>query len=251
MNTEINTLETDTIENYASIDAVDFGFLRAIKSSPLTAVNYIYEPDIHETLKQTILGAIDAKNNVLAQRMGGQLFANNTESILMFTETLKSCSLYTNVINTNAKDKFTHDNFKTLPLKCRFDGISVEKGYIIDYSITDNASPYTFQSLAEKNDYHIKAAFACFLARRLFNKSFDYYFIAQEHQRPYNSAIYKCSSAMIQKGEAELLELLSASAYMRHNTNISVSYSAFCPNESGIFDLNVNSDNINPRKFYL
>lgn len=291
VNYKVNELVNDSFDTYRNVDAVNASFLKAIKTSPLTALNpeyketdsmkfgslyhkYVLEkddfyneyfvfdeakrPELDKTMASTKNKAwknellrnstkILAKDEDIKQadNMRKQLFLNNDKAQILIDEALTEVSLYTHLqIPIDGTDEIID-----LPLKCRFDGINIEKGYILDLKTTTDASPFKFPYECAKYGYHIQSAFYAFLAKRVFKKNFDFYFIAQEKTYPYNSAIYKASSNMIQKGEAELVELLPMATRLRKSKNVNLSYEVFCPNKNGIFELDV-FGNTNPREFY-
>lgn len=286
MTIQFNTLVNDSFDTYKAVDAVNASFLKKVKTSPLSALKteisapskalqfgslyhkYILErddffndylifdeskrPDTSKTMAAAVnkewkngllqnekREIIEAEEYKQAEKMGAQLQENNPYSI----ELLKGCqtevSLYV---------KLQFDEYGEFLVKCRFDAINIEKGYIVDLKTASDASPFGFSRDAGKFGYHIQASFYMFLAKMAFGKDFKMYFIAQETKQPYNSAIYNVSQNMRMQGENELKTLLPAALTIK-KTGVTSSYNIFTNNENGVFDLDVPSYYAEPRQF--
>lgn len=289
MGYKINELVADKFSEYKAYDAINASFLKSLKTSPLTALNkhysetdalrfgsiyhkYVLENhdfnneyqvfDENKRPNQTMTMAAkenkewknklcneaktkgiefikpDELNQVEAMR--NQLFENTPYAKTLIDGCITEVSLYTTLLIDG----------REIPVKCRFDGIDVEKGIIADLKTALDASPYGFSRDAGKYNYHIQAAWYMFLARMVFKKDFKMLFIAQEKTQPYNSAIYNVSNEMRIKGENELLTLIEVAAKLQQIEKAG-SYEVFSNNKQGIFDLDIPSYYSGPLNFNL
>lgn len=289
----INELVADTFAQYKAVDAVNASFLKSLKTSPLTALNKHYsetealifgsiyhkyvleEHDFQNEYKifdeskrpeQDKTMASNAnkawKNNLVADAkkkgiefikaddlntvvsMKDQLYENSPFAKKLIEGCMTEVSLYT-ILNINGVK---------LSVKCRFDGINIAEGYILDLKTASDASPNGFSRDAGKYNYHLQSAFYMFLARMVFKKDFKMYFIAQEKVQPYNSAIYNVSHEMRIKGENELIPLLEATQRLKNRVeagNNPGSYEVFTNDNNGVFDLDIPSYYSKPLNFNL
>lgn len=284
----LNQLVKDSFDTYKAVDAVNASFLKAVRTSPLTALKpqisapskalqfgslyhkYILEfddfnneyvvfdeskrPDPTKTMaakenkewKNNLFQSekreiIEAEELQQAQKMQKQLQENCPYAFELLEGCETEVSLYA---------ELNFQEFGKFMVKCRFDAINVEEGYIVDLKTAQDASPFGFSRDAGKYGYHIQAAFYCWLAKGIFKKDFKMYFVSQETKAPYNSAIYNVSHNMRLKGENEIQALLPAALTIKA-TNEALSYSVFSDNENGVFELDIPSYYAEPRQFNL
>lgn len=279
MGYKINQLVADTFAEYKMVDALNASFLKSLKTSPLSALNKHYSetealrfgsmyhkfvlenhdfyneynvfddnkrPEQDKTMASNANKAwknkLDAEAKIkgieyITQKdlseitaMRDQLTVNNPYAINLINSCVTECSLYTK-LNINGVE---------ISVKCRFDGINIAEGYIIDLKTASDASPNGFSKDAGKYNYHIQAAWYIFLARMVFKKEFKMYFIAQEKTQPYNNAVYNVSESMRIKGETELIPLLEAAVKIKQSGNIG-SYEVFSNHPNGVFELDIPS----------
>lgn len=85
--------------------------------------------------------------------------------------------------------------------KCMFraDAINPALGLIIDLKTTTDASPYAFKKTIERYYYHLSAAHYVAGAERIYDRPFQFIFIAQETSYPYKVGLYKMTMASMKK----------------------------------------------------
>lgn len=100
-----------------------------------------------------------------------------------------------------------------LPVKCRCDGINIEKGYIIDVKTTRyDSSSDSFKMALQEHHYDLSAELYRQIASSVYNKEFDFYFIVLS-KADYKCRVYKTSSKTFATGQ---LKLLSAYETYKH-----------------------------------
>ena len=126
----------------------------------------------------------------------------------------------------------------SIPVKCRFDAISVERGAIFDLKTTANATPDGFTREAGKFAYHVQAAFYLRVAEDYFKRPFKFFFLTQETAIPFNALAREVSPGMRQKGDYEIDRLLPAVDHIMKTGEIQ-SYDVFTDDALGIVPLDI------------
>ncbi len=89
-------------------------------------------------------------------------------------------------------------------LRCRFDRLTRDRSYIIDYKSTTDASPDGFSRQIPRMGYHIQDAFYRRCLRALGYPSPRFVFLPQECEPPYDCSLAGCSEALQQIADAEV-----------------------------------------------
>lgn len=282
-----NELISDDFNVYKSVKAVNASMLKAIKKSPLTALTkvaiketeamrfgslyhkYVLEPETFDSeyfvfdesqrpdTTKTMAATVNKqwKNEMLnretrilinetdlktVEAMREQLFENNPMVEEMIEAAQREVSLYTTI----------EINGDKLPVKCRFDAINVEQGYILDLKTASDASPDGFGREAGKFAYHIQCAFYRYVAESVFKRPFKFFFAVQEKTHPFNNCNFFADSETIISGENELLTLLPAALRLAHKPK-AFSYEVFTAHAAGVHSLKIPSFYTKPREFYF
>lgn len=83
------------------------------------------------------------------------------------------------------------------------------ENFIVDYKVTLNASPYSFQRDIYKYGYHLQFAMMHEASKYALNKEInDFIFLPQEKTEPYLTAVYQCEQAMLEYGVKEFKNIL-------------------------------------------
>jgi hypothetical protein len=93
-------------------------------------------------------------------------------------------------------------------LKSKFDGINIERKYIVDLKSISGLS--NFGKQLRSFNYHIQAAFYCRISELLFGEKFDYYWLVVE-KKTGRIALHKCSEELLIEGN-DLIDNSFASA---------------------------------------
>lgn len=211
--TIVNELVKDTISEFNKVDNISLDYIKDVAKNP-------FKTPYTSTLK--INRKDSNKYFNLAQS------ENHPEGTRLIEGCMCDMSLYTSL----QLQDFTID------LKCRFEGINVDEGYILIPVLTNDANPATIATEAINNKLPLEAAYKSFLAQRVFKKSFTVYYLFIELLSDKKTAFYKVAANMRLKGEKELIETLPA-CYILKNSEQELNYSDLCPNENGIFELDI------------
>lgn len=104
---------------------------------------------------------------------------------------------------------FSYNGDYDLWLKARADVASFEKGLLLDYKTTQDASPDEFRRDARKFQYDIQNAFYLDVFNAATDGAFDrFLFAACEKKEPNDAAIYELSDLDVQGGRAKYQQAL-------------------------------------------
>lgn len=232
--TKVNELIQDKLSDFNKVDNIDLDYIKQVSKNPF---------------KKPFYNGIDTENKRINAAYSTYLFSGNCESFeqlenfhaiknSLFLSQPKAQDLIKGCVSDMSLYTSLELKSLSIDLKCRFEGINIEEGYILIPVITLDASPASVADEAKNTLLHIEAAYKAFLAQRIFKKPFTVYFLFHEIMNPTQSAIYKVSANMRLKGEQELINTLPACYILKHSEN-NINYSDFCTNESGIFDLDI------------
>lgn len=93
-------------------------------------------------------------------------------------------------------------------LKSKFDGINVDRKYIVDLKTISGLS--NFGKQLKSFNYHVQAAFYCRISELLFGEKFDYYWLVVE-KKTGRLALHKCNEELLSEGN-DLIDNYLASA---------------------------------------
>lgn len=95
-----------------------------------------------------------------------------------------------------------------VPLKVRCDYINIDAGYIADVKTTSYPVEIAvFKNTVNQLKYHLSGALYCMVAEKVFNKSFDFYFVAIS-KKELVCEVYKLSDQLKTEGSILVLQAL-------------------------------------------
>jgi len=125
---------------------------------------------------------------------------------------------------------FWTDEATQTQCKARADYINIDRGYIVDLKTTSSlADDINFKHTTRQYNYDLSAAFYVDGFQKVLDKPLDFFIVVIEKDAPYNYAIYKFSSELLEIGRA------------KYNNAISVYEKA---NKSGVFNQPYNGGNL-------
>lgn len=129
-----------------------------------------------------------------------------------------------------------------IKVKFKPDHINEKKKIIVDLKTTIDASMDGFTKNAASLDYHIQASFYSDLMEMVAgdNRTYKFFFIAQEKKAPYAFNIFEASPQFISQGRFEYEMLLQLYKYCTDN-NHWPGYQVWCQNPYGILELKLPS----------
>lgn len=89
-------------------------------------------------------------------------------------------------------------------MRCRFDRISTNRRFIMDYKSTEDSSPEPFSRLLVRMGYHIQDAFYRRVARNLGIVGPRFAFLAQSVNAPHECSLHACGPALQEIADAEV-----------------------------------------------
>lgn len=92
--------------------------------------------------------------------------------------------------------------------KARFDIIKPDMGLIVDIKTTLDARPDAFSRACVSYRYHVQAAYYIDIARKLYERDFEFLFIAIEKMPPYELMVYHANGEMVEQGRREYMRNL-------------------------------------------
>lgn len=140
----------------------------------------------------------------------------------------------------------------TVKVKFKPDHQNDKKKIIVDLKTTQDASNDGFPKQAGEYNMHIQAAMYCDLLEKYSgdNRTYTFFFIAQEKKKPYAFNIFECSPQFISQGRFEYEMLLQLYKYCTDN-NVWPGYQIWCENKYGILELKLPAWAIKDITYYI
>lgn len=192
--------------------------------------NKEWKAEQYETAAAQGKTILDSADLMKIKLMAERLKLNNINADVLIKNSEHELSVYQSVeMDGNKYD-----------VKCRVDGLNVdlETGVMYDLKTTKDAHPDGFGRECGKYGYHISAAFYKRLLELEYNKPFEFFIIAQETEAPFNSGLYRVSTAMINKGNYEVDNLMKLANHVNRTGELS-SYEIFTNDPYGILPLDI------------
>lgn len=125
-----------------------------------------------------------------------------------------------------------------IKVKYKPDHTNEGKKFIVDLKTAAYAAVDGFTKAAADRDYHIQASFYSDLMEKFSgdNRSYTFFFIAQEKKQPFAFNIFESSPQFISQGRFEYEMLLQLYKYCTDN-NTWPGYQIWCQNKYGILEL--------------
>jgi hypothetical protein len=89
-------------------------------------------------------------------------------------------------------------------MRCRFDRITRNRRFLMDYKSTEDSSPESFSRLLVRMGYHLQDAFYRRVARNLGIVGPRFAFLAQSVNPPYECSLHACDEALREIADAEV-----------------------------------------------